>query len=108
MICHWQKVQNVSHTRIILHFKVAENHFFNELKHVSSGYASMDYEDGGYRQSDLVKLEVSLNGQMVDALSSVCHRTSGKFILLVYSSALLYCVYNQNYFRSHFESPSTG
>ncbi|CAM8903479.1 hypothetical protein QQ045_010987 [Rhodiola kirilowii] len=47
--------------------------FYNELKSITSGYASFDYEEAEYQASDLVKLDILLNGQPVDAMAAIVH-----------------------------------
>ncbi|TDJ03667.1 MAG: elongation factor 4 [Deltaproteobacteria bacterium] len=52
--------------------------FYDKLKGMTKGYASMDYEVVGYEESDLVKLDILLNNDPVDALSLICHRSSAQ------------------------------
>ena len=52
--------------------------FYDKLKSISKGYASFDYNVIGFRQSDLVRMDIKLNGEPVDAFSSLIHRTKAQ------------------------------
>lgn len=54
--------------------------FYDQLKSRTKGYASMDYEFQDYKRSDLVKLDIMLAGEVVDALSVICHRDNAFYI----------------------------
>lgn len=74
--------------------------FFDHLKSLSKGYATMEYELVGYKPSDLVKVDILLNGKKTDALSFICHKTHA------YKRAQKICLkLKENIPRQQFEIP---
>ena len=73
----YQGMEYIEETRAVLHYHLPLNEiiydFFDALKSRSRGYASFDYELLGYEQSDLVKLDILINREEVDALSFIVH-----------------------------------
>jgi GTP-binding protein LepA len=73
------KIEYISTTRVIVEYLLPLSEiiidFYDKLKSVSRGYASFDYEPYEYRSSDMVKIEILLHGESVDALSFITHRT---------------------------------
>ncbi|MBP7211551.1 translation elongation factor 4 [bacterium] len=69
-------------TNLEYHIPLSEviTDFYDQLKSRTKGYASMDYEFFGYKRSDLVKLDVLLAGEVVDALSVICHKDNAFYI----------------------------
>ena len=71
-------IQFLDPTRVTISYEMPLNEvildFYDKLKSRTQGYASLDYELLGYRQSDLVRLDILLNGEAVDALSFITHK----------------------------------
>ncbi len=84
-----KKLEYVSANRVMIVYEMPLNEvildFFDKLKSISRGYASLDYQFIGYRQSDLVKMDVLVNGEPLDALSLIVHtdKAHGRGKLLV-------------------------
>ncbi len=75
----FRNMEYIDDTRVVLHYDLPLNEiiydFFDALKSRTKGYASFDYDLKGYQKSDLVKLDMKLNGDMVDALSFIVHES---------------------------------
>jgi GTP-binding protein LepA len=73
-----KKLEYVGANRVMIVFEMPLNEvildFFDKLKSISRGYASLDYQFIGYRESDLVKMDVLVNGEPLDALSLIVHK----------------------------------
>ncbi len=74
----YETTEYLDASRVILHFAIPLSEiiidFYDKLKSVSQGYASLDYQFAEYRAGQLVKVEVLVNGDAVDALAMICHR----------------------------------
>ncbi|MAW07132.1 MAG: elongation factor 4, partial [Halobacteriovoraceae bacterium] len=75
-----QEIRYITEDRVQIFYKLPLSEmvfdFYDKLKGISKGYASMDYEFSEFMASDLVKVDILLNGDRVDALSLICHRSS--------------------------------
>lgn len=75
---NYVSMEYLDQTRVNIHYEIPLSEivydFFDRLKSTTKGYASFDYEMIGYKTSDLVKMDILLNGEVVDALSMIVHK----------------------------------
>lgn len=75
---NYVSMEYLDQTRVNIHYEIPLSEivydFFDKLKGATRGYASFDYELIGYKESDLVKMDILLNGEIVDALSLIVHK----------------------------------
>lgn len=76
------KTDSIDGTRVMLTCRMPLNEvlidFYDRLKTISRGYASMDYEYADYQPSELVKMDIMIHGEVVDAFSSIVHRSKAE------------------------------
>ena len=74
----YKSLEYIDKTRVNIHYELPLSEivydFFDKLKSFTKGYASFDYEISDYKVSDLVKMDILINGEVVDALSSIVHK----------------------------------
>ena len=80
----FKNMRYIDDTRVDIEYEMPLNElvtdFYDQLKSRSKGYASMDYEFSEYKRSDLIKLDILLAGDIVDALSTIVHRDNSSYI----------------------------
>ena len=80
----FQNMEYLDPNRVVLHFEMPLAElivdYFDQLKSRSQGYASMDYEELGYRAANLAKVDILVNGEPVDALSMIVHRDKAQSV----------------------------
>jgi GTP-binding protein LepA len=78
-----REIKYLTPTRVMIIYELPLNEivldFYDRLKSITKGYASLDYEHLEYRQSDLVRMNVMINGEVVDALSLILHKDKAYF-----------------------------
>jgi GTP-binding protein LepA len=74
----YKTTEYINETRVNIHYEIPLGEivydFYDKLKSTTKGYASFDYEISGYKESNLVKMDILLNGDVVDALSVIVHK----------------------------------
>jgi GTP-binding protein LepA len=80
----FENMEYLDPNRVVLHFEMPLAElivdYFDQLKSRSQGYASMDYEELGYRPANLAKVDILVNGEPVDALSMIVHRDKAQSV----------------------------
>lgn len=78
-----KNIDFISEERLILEYELPLSEmiydFYNKVKSISKGYCSMDYEPSNTKESDLIKLDILINGEVVDALSFITHRKNSYY-----------------------------
>ena len=78
-----ESMDYISDTKVVINYRLPMSEmvidFYDKLKTISKGYASMEYEVVGYQEADLVKLDILINGDAVDALSLITHRANAQY-----------------------------
>ena len=73
-----REIKYLTHTRVMIIYELPLNEmvldFYDRLKSISKGYASLDYEHLDYRHSELFRMNIMINGEVVDALSLIIHK----------------------------------
>jgi GTP-binding protein LepA len=79
---HQQKMDYVTEKKVIIEYKLPMNEmvmdFYDRLKSISKGYASLEYEFLGFEEASLVKLDIMINGEPIDALSLIVHSSKAQ------------------------------